>query len=111
MTDTLSDELAAKRDRLLAMIRSYDSCAVAFSAGVDSAVVAKAAALALGERAVAVTGVSASLAEGELEQAREMAQLIGIRHLELRRMSWPSPNMPRMLRTDVITARRSSTCR
>ena len=83
MTDTLSAELAAKRDQLLGMIRSFGSCAVAFSAGVDSAVVAKAAALALGDRAVAVTGVSASLAEGELEQAREMAQLIGIRHLEL----------------------------
>jgi uncharacterized protein len=71
---------AEKRDRLLATLRGYGSCAVAFSGGVDSAVVAKAAHLALGERAVAVTGVSASLAEGELEQARDMAKLIGIRH-------------------------------
>jgi uncharacterized protein len=50
------------------------------SAGVDSAVVAKAAFLALRERAVAVTGVSASLASGELEAARNVAALIGIRH-------------------------------
>ncbi len=83
MTDMLSGELVAKREKLLALISSHDSCAVAFSAGVDSAVVAKAAALALGERAVAVTGVSASLAEGELDEARAMAGLIGIRHLEL----------------------------
>lgn len=76
----LSVELAAKRDRLLAMLRDCGSCAVAFSAGVDSAVVAKAAHLALGERAIAVTGVSASLAAGELEQARHVARQIGIRH-------------------------------
>jgi uncharacterized protein len=76
-------DIALKRDKLLEMIRSYGSCAVAFSAGVDSTVVAKAAAMALGEQAVAVTGVSASLAEGELEQARSLAQQIGIRHIEL----------------------------
>ncbi len=76
-------ELAAKREKLLDLIRSYGSCAVAFSAGVDSTVVAKAAALTLGENAVAVTGVSASLAAGELEEARRLAQLIGIRHVEL----------------------------
>jgi uncharacterized protein len=73
-------ELHAKRDRLLALLASYESCAVAMSAGVDSAVVAKAAQLSLGDRAVAATGVSASLAEGELDEARRLAQLIGIRH-------------------------------
>ena len=52
------------------LIASLGSCAVAFSGGVDSAVVAKAAQLALGERAVAVTGTSASLAAGELDEAR-----------------------------------------
>jgi len=76
----LSRELAAKRDRLLAMLADYGSCAVAFSGGVDSAVLAKAAQLALGRRAVAVTGVSDSLAEGELEGAETLAKLIGIRH-------------------------------
>ena len=76
----LSAELAAKRDRLLAILRDCGSCAVAFSAGVDSAVVAQAAHLALGERAVAVTGVSASLAAGEWKQARDVARQIGIRH-------------------------------
>src|SRR4030095_12083969 len=71
----------AKRDALLAALRGLESCAVAFSGGVDSAVVAKAAALALGERAVAVTGISASLASGEREQAEDLARLIGIRHV------------------------------
>jgi uncharacterized protein len=53
---------------------------VAFSAGVDSTVVAKAAQLALGDAAVAMTGTSASLAEGELDEARRLAEMIGIRH-------------------------------
>jgi uncharacterized protein len=79
----LSSELSAKRDRLLDLIRSLESCAVAFSGGIDSTVVAKAAQLALGERAVAVTGKSASLAEGELEEAEHLARLIGIRHVVL----------------------------
>jgi uncharacterized protein len=79
----LSSELETKRDMLLALLDSYGSCAVAYSGGVDSAVVAKAAQLALGDAAVAVTGVSASLAEGELEQAATLAKLIGIRHKQL----------------------------
>ena len=66
--------------RLVEVIRPYRSCAVAFSAGVDSTVVAKAAKLALGDRAVAVTGVGASLASGELDEAVQLAALMGIRH-------------------------------
>ena len=76
----LSPELSAKRDRLLSVIAGYGSCAVAFSGGVDSAVVAKAAQLALGDKAVAVTGVSDSLAQGELAEAERLAVCIGIRH-------------------------------
>ncbi|MBN1853055.1 MAG: ATP-dependent sacrificial sulfur transferase LarE [Pirellulales bacterium] len=72
--------LAEKRDHLLDLIRKLESCVVAFSGGVDSAVVAKAAHLALGDRAVAVTRVSPSLASGEFEVARQVAQQIGIRH-------------------------------
>jgi uncharacterized protein len=84
--------LSEKRDRLLALARSYGSCAVAFSGGVDSAVVAKAAQIALGERAVAVTGVSASLAEGELEQASELARRFGIRHEVLKTEEFDDPS-------------------
>ncbi|HET6880722.1 MAG TPA: ATP-dependent sacrificial sulfur transferase LarE [Pirellulales bacterium] len=79
-TKSLLPDVADKRDRLLELIAGYGSCAVAFSGGVDSAVVAKAAQLALGDQAVAVTGTSASLAEGELAAALELAEQIGIRH-------------------------------
>jgi uncharacterized protein len=73
--------LDQKRKKLLSRLTELNSCAVAFSAGVDSTVVAKAAHLALGENAVAVTGTSSSMAEGELEEARQLAALIGIRHV------------------------------
>ncbi|QEG35691.1 ATP-dependent sacrificial sulfur transferase LarE [Bythopirellula goksoeyrii] len=69
-----------KQQRLLDYLRNLPDCVIAFSGGVDSAVVAMAAHLALGERALAVTGVSASLAEGELEAAPRIASAIGIRH-------------------------------
>jgi len=73
--------LDQKREQLLAGLKQLESCAVAFSAGVDSTVVAKAAQLALGNNAVAVTGTSASMAAGELEEAQDLAALIGIRHV------------------------------
>jgi uncharacterized protein len=74
-------DIAAKADRLLAVLRSCaDGVAVAFSGGIDSTVVAKAAFLALGERAIAITADSPSVARAELADARRLATLIGIRH-------------------------------
>jgi uncharacterized protein len=87
----VSPDLAANADRLIALLSGWERVAVAFSGGVDSAVVAKAAQLALGERAVAVTAVSPSLASGELENAREVAALIGIRHEILRTDEFQRP--------------------
>lgn len=74
--------ISAIADRLTAAIAELGSCAVAFSAGVDSTVVAQAARLALGDRAVAVIGVGAALPAGELEMARDLAAQIGIRLVE-----------------------------
>lgn len=74
--------VAAAADQLVTTLRDLGSCAVAFSAGVDSSVVAKAAWLALGDKAVAVIGVGAALPEGELEEARAIARQIGIRLVE-----------------------------
>jgi len=76
----MTDELETRRDTLLSVLKGYGRVAVAFSGGVDSALVAKAAALACGENAVAVTSISPSLAEGELESAQRIARQIGIRH-------------------------------
>jgi uncharacterized protein len=76
----LTPELAGKRDRLLRILGELGSCAVAFSGGIDSTVVAQAAHLALGERAVAVTADSASVPRREIQDATELARRIGIRH-------------------------------
>jgi pyridinium-3,5-biscarboxylic acid mononucleotide sulfurtransferase len=78
---TLTPELLAKRDRLLEVLRDLGGAAVAFSGGIDSTVVAKAAHLALGDRAVAVTADSPSVARVELEDARRLAGAIGLRHV------------------------------
>lgn len=88
----LPPDLAAKRDRLLAVLRGLPGAAVAFSGGVDSAVVAMAAHLALGDRAVAVTADSPSVPRAELEDARRLAALIGIRHVVVRTDEFENPD-------------------
>jgi uncharacterized protein len=84
--------ITEKRDRLLALLRGLPGVAVAFSGGIDSTVVAKAAFLALGERAVAVTADSASVARRELDDARELARLIGIRHVVVPTHEFDNPD-------------------
>jgi len=73
-------DLDGKRARLLEIVRDLGSVAVAFSGGIDSTVVAQAARMALGERAVAVTADSPSVPRSEIAQAKDLARRIGIRH-------------------------------
>ena len=66
---------------LISRLRACDSLVVALSGGVDSSTLVKAAALALGEKAVAITARSEMLSAEELADAEAMARAAGIRHV------------------------------
>ena len=90
-----NSSLIFRRDQLIETLRAYGRVAVAFSGGIDSTVVAQAAFEALGDDAVAVTAVSESLAEGELEEARDLLVRIGIRHRVIRTEEFSNPDYRR----------------
>ncbi|MFB6155939.1 MAG: ATP-dependent sacrificial sulfur transferase LarE [Haloferacaceae archaeon] len=79
MTPTLETKADAARSAL----GERDGVVVAFSGGVDSSVVAALAHDALGDDAVACTARSETLPEAELEDARRVADEIGIRYEEV----------------------------
>ena len=66
--------------RLREIIRGYESTITAFSAGVDSTLVAVVAQQELGTAALAATAVSASLAPSELQDALALADTLGLNH-------------------------------
>ncbi len=83
MDDQDARDLDAKADELRRLLSELPRAVVAFSGGVDSSLLAAAAAEALGDRALAVTGVSHSLAATEREEAGRVAAAIGIAHREI----------------------------
>jgi uncharacterized protein len=80
----VSTDLDAKYDLLNQKLRSLGKVVVAYSGGVDSAFLLKAAVDALGAEAVlAIIGVSPSLARSQYSQAMDLAQWIGARVIEV----------------------------
>ena len=71
-------EQLEKYDRLKACLRSFQSLAVAFSSGVDSALLLYTAKEALGERAIAVTAASGAFPKRELDEATAFCAEHGI---------------------------------
>ncbi len=63
-----------KWNQLLTLLRSWGSCLVAYSGGVDSALLAVAARRALGDKALAVLADSPSLPRREREEAEALAR-------------------------------------
>ncbi|MCP9837184.1 ATP-dependent sacrificial sulfur transferase LarE [Cyanobium sp. N.Huapi 1H5] len=84
---SLLEALPAPLERgLEALCRQLDALpqvVVAYSGGVDSALVAALAGDRLGERALAVTGVSPALAPHLRREASDQARWLGLRHREV----------------------------
>lgn len=84
-----------KQRRLHNLIRGLDRVLVAFSGGIDSTLVLKAAHDALGDNAVAATAVSASLAQDDLADAQRIAKEIGCQHVLLESSETEDPRYRR----------------
>ena len=76
----MDDSPRTKLDDLLTTLSDMGSLVVAYSGGVDSALVAVAAHRTLGEKALAVTALSPALADRELKEATRLAEQFGFAH-------------------------------
>lgn len=77
----MDKELQVKVDKLHSLLRSYGCVAVAFSAGVDSTLLLKAAKEVLGQKQVMALTVQSSLSPlTDVEEAQAFCRMEGIRH-------------------------------
>jgi pyridinium-3,5-biscarboxylic acid mononucleotide sulfurtransferase len=84
--------LTEKLKQLKTIFAEMEQALIAYSGGVDSTLVAKIAYDVLGEKALAVTAVSASLLPEELEDAKIQAATIGICHQIVQTHEMDNPN-------------------
>ena len=83
MVQITDKTLQEKRLSLVNNLVQMESVIVAYSGGVDSAFLAAIANEVLGDKAIAVTAVSPSLAPSELEEAKALASELGLNFMTL----------------------------
>jgi len=81
--EILSDEQSEKLYTIRKYIKNLESVSIAYSGGVDSTLVASLAFEQLGNKAIAITGISPALANTLREEARSQAKWIGVKHIEI----------------------------
>ena len=74
---------ATRLERARVIVRRMSSALIAYSGGVDSSLLLKLALDELGDRAVAVLASSPAYPESEQQEARELAQQLGARLVEV----------------------------
>jgi len=82
----------SKLDELRDLLRSYGSCLVAYSGGVDSVFLARVARDVLGDKSLAVIADSASLPRRELNEAMEIAERFQIPVRVVRTQEFQNPS-------------------
>ena len=81
-----------KWQSLIKVLSQMKSVLVAYSGGVDSTFLIKVASLSLGNKAIALTGVSPTIPKREVDESIHLAKTVGIKHILIDTNEWKNEN-------------------